>query len=81
MEIKLFKKDTKFMCRLSNEDKDMPALEIFFGVMFLKPDKIKAKLGDKKPIVVVECDLNEKEVKYVDNLISQLDDIYRKPSF
>jgi fumarate hydratase subunit beta len=38
----------------------------------------KIKVEKFPAIVVVDCDLSEKEVKYVDNLISQLDDIYGK---
>jgi hypothetical protein len=78
MEIKLFKKDTKFMCRLSNDDKDIPACEIFFSVMFLKQDKIKEMLGNKKPVVIVDCEVTEKENKYINRLKLNLNDIYGK---
>ena len=61
MEIKLFRTDKKLMFRLPNEEKDTPAYELFLGVLMLKPEQIKEKLGNELPVVVAACEVSDKE--------------------
>ena len=74
MEIKLFRKDKKLMCRLPNEDKDTVAGEIFLAIMFFGADKIKEKLGKEKPIFIPTCEVSKQE----ENDIAKINAIFDK---
>ena len=78
MEIKLFRTDKKLMFRLPNEEKDTPAYELFLGVMMLKPEQIKEKLGNELPVVVAACEVSEKEKIDIAKLNANLEIIYSK---
>ena len=76
MEIKLFRTDKKLMCRLPGDKKDTPAAELFLGIIFLKPEKIKEKLGNEKPVIIPTCSITEQEEKDIAKINFYLDTIY-----
>ena len=78
MEIKLFRTDKKLMFRLPNEEKDTPAYELFFGVMLLKPEQLKEKLGNELPVVVAVCEVSKQEEAEIAKLNDCLEKIYSK---
>lgn len=76
MEIKLFRTDKKLMCRLPGDKKDTPAAELFLGIIFLKPEQIKEKLGNEKPVIVPTCSITEQEEKDIAKINLYLGTIY-----
>lgn len=76
MEIKLFRTDKKLMCRLPGDKKDTPAAELFLGIIFLKPEQIKEKLGNEKPVIIPTCSITEQEEKDIAKINLYLGTIY-----
>ena len=78
MELKLFRSGKKLMCRLPGEDKDTPAADLFLGVMFLKPEKLKEKLGEELPVLVPICEITKQEEIDIAKLNAYFGTIYDK---
>ena len=62
------------MCRLPEEDKDIPPTELYFDVMILKTNKIKEKHGEELPV----CEITKQDEMDIAKLNASFRTMYAK---
>lgn len=85
MEIRIYinEKD-KIMCHIPGEPKDMLFIEFAMGVGLGNADKIKERLGEEMPELVVDCEFNPaiKDhytcILLIDQIRTELEKKYKK---